>query len=158
MKPIGPSIIILGVLLLFGCATMQPMPPQELILTVKATEPTEIVVADSNAVQMHMEIENQEGELSALSFICQDRVGMKLFAGLTVGDVTNMWNDFYILEYKTSIRAVDLFISSPGGGAFSGLALADQIEYDEKAVKKILLKGDGLGMLKIVRDKLDKME
>jgi glutamyl-tRNA synthetase len=36
----------------------------------------------------------------------------------------------------------------------------DKIEYDEKAVKKVLLKGDyaGLDMLKIVRDKLDAME
>ena len=33
----------------------------------------------------------------------------------------------------------------------------DKIEYDEKAVKKVLLKGNGLGMLKIVRDKLAAM-
>jgi len=34
----------------------------------------------------------------------------------------------------------------------------DQIEYDEKAVKKVLLKNDGLAVLKIVRDKLAAME
>jgi glutamyl/glutaminyl-tRNA synthetase len=34
----------------------------------------------------------------------------------------------------------------------------EQIEYDEKAVKKVLLKGDGLGVLKVVRDKLAQME
>jgi glutamyl-tRNA synthetase len=34
----------------------------------------------------------------------------------------------------------------------------DKIEYDEKAVKKVLLKNDGLAMLKIVRDKLAAME
>jgi glutamyl-tRNA synthetase len=36
----------------------------------------------------------------------------------------------------------------------------DEIEYDEKAIKKVLLKGDGagLGMLKIVRDKLAAMD
>ncbi|MHC4659565.1 MAG: glutamate--tRNA ligase [Planctomycetota bacterium] len=34
----------------------------------------------------------------------------------------------------------------------------DQIEYDEKAVKKILLKDDGLAILQIVRDKLAAME
>ncbi len=33
----------------------------------------------------------------------------------------------------------------------------DQIQYDDKAVKKVLLKGDGLLMLKIVRDKLEAM-
>jgi glutamyl-tRNA synthetase len=34
----------------------------------------------------------------------------------------------------------------------------DQIEYDEKAVKKVLLKGNGLAILRIVRDKLAAME
>jgi len=34
----------------------------------------------------------------------------------------------------------------------------DKIEYNEKAVKKILLKGDGLAMLKVVRDELDAMD
>jgi glutamyl/glutaminyl-tRNA synthetase len=34
----------------------------------------------------------------------------------------------------------------------------DQIEYDEKAVKKVLLKGDGLAVLGIVRDRLSAME
>jgi glutamyl/glutaminyl-tRNA synthetase len=34
----------------------------------------------------------------------------------------------------------------------------DQITYDETAVKKVLLKGDGLAMLKIVREKLAAMD
>ena len=34
----------------------------------------------------------------------------------------------------------------------------DQIEYDNKAVEKVLLKGDGFAILKIVRDKLAAME
>jgi len=34
----------------------------------------------------------------------------------------------------------------------------NEIQYDEKAVKKILLKGDGLAVLSIVRDKLAAME
>ena len=34
----------------------------------------------------------------------------------------------------------------------------DQIKYDEKAVKKVLLKDDGLAILRIVRDKLAAME
>jgi glutamyl-tRNA synthetase len=33
----------------------------------------------------------------------------------------------------------------------------DQIEFDEKAVQKVLLKDNGLAMLKLVRDKLDAM-
>jgi len=34
----------------------------------------------------------------------------------------------------------------------------DAIEYDDKAVKKVLLKNDGLAVLQVVRDKLAVME
>jgi glutamyl/glutaminyl-tRNA synthetase len=34
----------------------------------------------------------------------------------------------------------------------------DKIEYDDKAVKKVLLKGDGLAFLAIIRDKLAAMD
>ncbi len=34
----------------------------------------------------------------------------------------------------------------------------DEIEYDEKAVKKVLLKGNGLAMLQIVRDRLEALD
>jgi glutamyl-tRNA synthetase len=34
----------------------------------------------------------------------------------------------------------------------------EQIKYDEKAVKKVLLKGDSLGVLALVREKLASME
>jgi glutamyl-tRNA synthetase len=34
----------------------------------------------------------------------------------------------------------------------------DQVQYNDKAVKKVLLKDDGLAMLKIVRDKLSELE
>ena len=45
-----------------------------------------------------------------------------------MADVTRLWNDLIFLENNTSIRDVNLFINSSGGDAFSGLALADQIE------------------------------
>jgi ATP-dependent protease ClpP protease subunit len=52
---------------------------------------------------------------------------VKLFAGLSVSDVTRLWQDIMYLAYETDIKTVKLFINSPGGDAFSGLALADLI-------------------------------
>ena len=51
---------------------------------------------------------------------------------MTVGDVTNLWNDICVLTKPTDIRKLNIFINSPGGDAFSGLALADQIERAKK--------------------------
>jgi len=44
-----------------------------------------------------------------------------------------MWNDICVLTKTTEIRKLVIFINSPGGDAFSGLALADQIERAKKA-------------------------
>ena len=79
-------------------------------------------------INKSMEVPNPEGRLSQLSFVSKDKAFVKIFSGLSVADVTRLWNDLVVLENNTDIRDVNLFINSPGGDAFSGLALADQIE------------------------------
>jgi ATP-dependent protease ClpP protease subunit len=123
---------------LISCATMQDAnkrtanTPQEVIVKVEAADPTNVSVKkDTPAeprVNKSMEVPNPEGRLSELSFIAKDKAFVKIFSGLSVSDVTRLWNDLVVLENNTQIRDVNLFINSPGGDAFSGLALADQIE------------------------------
>jgi len=129
------SVAILGVFLA-GCATTptgQP-PPQEVVIKVETAGQTAAAVSNANngsnghSVHYSMEIPNPEGSLSQMSFISNGQAFVKIFSGLTVGDVTSLWNDLCVLENSTNIRQVNLFINSPGGDAFSGLALADQIE------------------------------
>ena len=81
-----------------------------------------------------MDIPNPGLELSQLSGIpdSQDKCFIKIFSGLSVSDVTRAWNDLIYLENNTDIRDVHLFIDSPGGDAFAGLALADTIEKFKK--------------------------
>ncbi|UCG66710.1 MAG: ATP-dependent Clp protease proteolytic subunit, partial [Deltaproteobacteria bacterium] len=116
-------------ILLVGCAAMEkaPPPPQEIVVKVQATDPTQVEVKNGENVHRSMQIPNQEGTLSPLSFIIKDEAFVKIFSALSVGDVTNLWNDICVLTKSTNIRNVNLFINSPGGDAFSGLALADQI-------------------------------
>jgi ClpP class serine protease len=129
--------IIIGTalgLFLVSCAAMptgQTRPPQEVVVKVEATNPTNVKIKQENnedRVNRSMEVPNQEGHLSQLSFISKNRAFVKIFSGLSVSDVTRLWNDLVVLENNTKIRDVSLFINSPGGDAFSGLALADQIE------------------------------
>ena len=91
-----------------------------------------------------MTVRNPEGSLSNLSFTLKDEAFIKIFSALTVADVTNIWNDFYVLTKTTDIRTVNLFINSPGGDAFSGLALADQIERAKKAGFHITAHASGI--------------
>lgn len=76
-----------------------------------------------------MSVQNPEGYFSSMTFIISEKkkAFMKLYAGITTSDVTSFWNDFIMLKETTDIRDVTILISSPGGDAFSGMALADLI-------------------------------
>jgi hypothetical protein len=82
-------------ILLVGCATMKtgPPPPQEVVVKVQAAEPTDVRVQNGDNVHKSMQIPNQQGTLSPLSFIIKDEAFVKIFSALSVGDVTNLWND-----------------------------------------------------------------
>jgi ATP-dependent protease ClpP protease subunit len=126
--------------------TPQAKQPQEIVVKVEAAEPTKVTVADGQKerVNKSMEVPNPEGRLSQLSFISSDKAFVKIFSGLSVADVTRLWNDLVVLENNTKIRDVNLFINSPGGDAFSGLALADQIERARRKGFKITAHASGI--------------
>ena len=127
------KILLLTVLGLFsaGCAAIGPAStPQapELIVKVRAGESEETEIKDDQGITRSMEVPNEEGHLSELSFISKDKAFIKIFSELSVSDVTRLWNDIVVLELNSDIRDINLFINSPGGDAFSGLALADEID------------------------------
>ena len=134
-----------------GCAAVPtnttPPPPQQVIVTLKASDQTNVTVKEepkTDRVNRSMEVANPEGRLSQLSFISNDKAFVKIFSGLSVADVTRLWNDLVVLENNTNIRDVNLFINSPGGDAFSGLALADQIERARRKGFKITAHASGI--------------
>jgi ATP-dependent protease ClpP protease subunit len=100
---------------------------QQIDITVRSEDGSQL---SAHTEEQYKKSESPEIKLSAMTSICfESKIAfMKLYSGLSVSDVTHMWNDFTFLEYRTDIRNVYLFINSPGGDAFSGLALSDQIE------------------------------
>jgi len=143
-------LVVLGFFFV-SCATMPtnstPPPPQEVVVKLQAADPTSVTVkeeANEDRVNKSMEVANPEGRLSQLSFISKDKAFVKIFSGLSVADVTRLWNDLVVLENNTEIRDVNLFINSPGGDAFSGLALADQIERARRKGFKITAHASGI--------------
>jgi len=143
-------LFLVSGIFLVSCATgptSTPLPQQqEIVVKVQAAEPTKVTVEDGqkDRVNKSMEVANPEGRLSQLSFVSKDKAFVKIFSGLSVADVTRLWNDFVVLENDTNIRSVNLFINSPGGDAFSGLALADQIERARRKGFKITAHASGI--------------
>jgi len=135
--------LVITILFICGCVTATKLPPQEVIIKIEATEPTTIEV-EKDRINKTMQIQNQEGTLSNLSFISGDKAYIKIFSALTVGDVTSLWGDLCILENNPKVRTINLFISSPGGDAFSGLALADEIERAKRRGFHVIAHASGV--------------
>jgi len=137
----GLVVAVLACFVVFGCgigsnnpnlavSSNQEIAPQRVVVEIQTDSGTttarEQLLGDG--ISRTMSVKNPEENLSHLTFLCKDKAFLKIFSGLSVADVTNLWNDFCYLYYMTDIRDVNLFINSPGGDAFSGLALADEIE------------------------------
>jgi ATP-dependent Clp protease protease subunit len=71
--------------------------------------------------------DNEEAVLSQVTRIIGDKAIMTIFSGLSVTDTKRFWSDIQVLKYK-KIKKIDLWLNSPGGSAFTGLALADEIQ------------------------------
>jgi ATP-dependent protease ClpP protease subunit len=131
------AFMLMFSMLFVGCAGVQDIPVREPVQAeVKIT-----VVQEGDAVAIKaetpgekpkvlrsMEVRNPGLALSQLSAISNGKLFIKIFSGLSVADVTRFWNDLIYIENETDIMDVEMFIDSPGGDAFSGLALADMIE------------------------------
>jgi ATP-dependent protease ClpP protease subunit len=140
------SITVFG-LFLISCAGIGPSSVShtpELRVKVEAdeTEPAGTNLGES--ITRSMEVPNEEGHLSELSFVSKDKAFVKIFSELSVSDVTRLWNDMVVLELNSNIRDVNLFINSPGGDAFSGLALADQIERAQRKGFRVTAHASGI--------------
>lgn len=87
----------------------------------------EVQVEKEDKIHKSMEVLNPNLSLSQLTGLTSKGAYIKIFSGLSVSDVTRLWNDIIYLRDETDRRVVDMFINSPGGDAFSGLALSDLI-------------------------------
>ena len=130
-------ILIFALLMIISCTGLEPKSTEVVIkhVVMEAPDGTEVKIEidPQPKIAQSMEVQNPKGCLSANSFLAGDKAFTKIYSGLSVSDVTRLWNDLIWLENETDIRIVELFINSPGGDAFSGLALADQIE---RAIKR----------------------
>lgn len=155
---IGLTVVLIFVLF-FGCAGLpQTKPagdvqlkPAKLEITITnigrkgAGEKALVEIKEGDKVHRAMEVPNPGMRLSQLSAITSTgKAFIKIFSGLSVADVTRTWNDLLYLENETEIREVNIFIDSPGGDAFSGLALADQIEAFKKRGFRFIAHATGI--------------
>lgn len=91
-----------------------------------------------------MVVENPQISLSGMTSIAGNEAFVSLFSGLGVADVKRFWNDIIYLDRLTDVIKVNVFLNSPGGDAFSGLALADQIEMAKRLNFTVAIHASGI--------------
>jgi ATP-dependent protease ClpP protease subunit len=69
-----------------------------------------------------------QDELSGMTYVIGDTAYTSIFSSLSVSDSKTLWKDFTVIEHASDIRILEMFLNSPGGSAFDGLAMADQIQ------------------------------
>ena len=105
-----------------------------IIMALMLAVPAGVVMAEEDSVCMEqvsqgMEVRNPSIQLSHLTGITPEGAYVRIFSGISVADVVNLWNDIIYLKDNTEIEDVFMFINSPGGSAFAGLALSDWIKH-----------------------------
>ncbi len=117
--------VFLFILVMFGCAAKNSQ------LELSGTHKLDINVnSDTTIVDVKEESIDKEdgGKLTALSFTGKDVIYSKIFSGIGVSDTTRFWTDVQVARDKSDIRKFIIYLNSPGGDAFQGLALADNIK------------------------------
>ena len=119
-------------LLTFGCATVPTNPePQDVNLkvTVEATNDQVVLVEEDDGGPVYEPVSDPYLKPSNMMLLSrtQKLAFVRIYSGLSVADVSRLWQDITYLFYDTDYRRVKLFINSGGGGAFAGIALADLI-------------------------------
>jgi ATP-dependent Clp protease protease subunit len=145
---------ILVMAIMVGCSGLQPQPQNSTVthvveLKVTSRDGTQQAVTIDplqERINKAMEIPNNTLKLSQLSAISKKnkKAFMKIFSGLSVADVTRAWNDIIYLYNETDIRDLHIFINSPGGDAFSGLALSNMIGMARTMEFKVTAHASGI--------------
>jgi len=140
--------LLILVVILFGlcsCITtvkqpIEQFPPTKVIVEVK-TDKSVAVSKDKDTVSKVMDVQNEEMELSN---------NCRLFgktAYITITSISSygsedMWNDLTLLHNK-GIKNIVVYLNSPGGQAFQGMAFADELRIAKKDFN-ITMVGRGL--------------
>ena len=96
-----------------------------------------------DGVQKTMDIVNEQGVMSGMTFISGDSAFMYISGALDSHEWW-FWNDISILKSSTKIRGVEVVINSPGGRLDTALALVDMINGAEKDGFKFKAYGRGM--------------
>lgn len=136
-------IVLLSVLLLASCAGPQEYQPtpQEFKLRIEGAESVKVSTEESSVSQ------NKAIPYDELCFynarVGGDTAYMTLGSAVSDYETTKIWNDFHLIRNR-GIKKVIIFFNSPGGSAFDGFGMSDQIQRLVNDGVEVIAEGTGL--------------
>ena len=127
-------IILLCVLLLapnFVFANDLPEPLTSETPKYPATEYVNDLLKESKdeiPVTRTMTVPFTEKQLSDLTYVINDTAHMAIYSALSLVDEKKVYDDLQLLDNMAAVKKLKVFMDSPGGGAYSGFAIADQLK------------------------------
>jgi ATP-dependent protease ClpP protease subunit len=133
------TLILAFMIVLLGCASNRAEPTQP----IEATVQVEIFPDCTSDKELKPDIEGWAPELSVISYVIEDIGYTKIFSGISVSDTTRLWNDLTIMRAE-GVMDVIMFLNSPGGGAFDGIAIARHIMHARDLGMNIEIHASGI--------------
>jgi len=138
------SSFIVAIAISGGCVAVQPFksPPQ--VVTVKiVTEKGETIRGDTEPkINKQMEIENPELQFSRFTRIKNGTAYISLTAVHSWASEA-MWYDFKLIKLLGLKKAI-LYLNNPGGSAFDGFGITDEIRLLRKSGVHVTCEASGI--------------
>ena len=136
-------LAIVATVFLAGCITTQPpaqLPAQIVKLQIEGVENVK-VSSEENKIARSMEVANPELQFSRSCKIHAE-TGYITINSISSYGSEDLWYDFQLLRLKGVKKAV-IYLNSPGGEAFQGMAIADEFRLAKGDIY-VTIEGRGL--------------
>ena len=87
-----------------------------------------VVFCYGESIDKTMAVPFTEKQLSDLTYVIKDTAHMRIYSTLSLIDELKIYDDLQLLDNMLEVKKLKVFINSPGGGAYAGFAIADQLK------------------------------
>ena len=143
------KLIMIAVAMVFmaGCFQERVSPtlkPQEVKITVSTDSDKTKAIKDTDKISKTMEVSNPELELSRY---CKVKDGKAYFTITSISSwgAESLWSDLQLLELL-KIKNIVVYLNNPGGEAWQGLSISDEIRMAQERGFHFLMDGRGVIM------------
>jgi ATP-dependent Clp protease protease subunit len=99
-----------------------------LLLTLSFVLPCVAQEEEALSINRTMEVPFNEPQLSSLTRVIGDTAHIMLYSELSIKDELFVYSEIQLLKNNPKVKNIEVFLNSPGGGAYAGFAIGDQFK------------------------------